>query len=465
MSDGQPPGGLPRPGRDERAFRPARSRLPARLRHVRTAWLSRRIWRRRLILLFGAVFIGLAAVAFAWLADAANDLFRDIVELSPWAPLLLTPLAFGLSAAATIRWFDGAQGSGIPQVIAARASGVHAHRSALLNARVTIGKVVLTVLGMCAGGSIGREGPTVQVGAAIMFAVGGVAGIGRQRGLVLAGAAAGIAAAFNTPLAGVLFAIEELAKSFERRMAAITVSAVVLAGLTSFALVGDASYFGSVTLHMGTLRDWLAVPLCALVGGGLGGVFSRLLIVATRRAGRLCGLSVVRRGLFAAACGLAVAALALGTNYYAAGTSYAQTKLLLATGTELPAYYPLAKLASTLLSSVSGIPGGLFSPSLSVGAGLGSIVSAALPGVDKATIATLAMTAYFAGVVQSPLTAFVIVMEMTSTERASIPLMATALLAAGLSRLISREPVYHALALGYSDPNRFGRGRKRRVVE
>jgi H+/Cl- antiporter ClcA len=169
-------------------------------------------------------------VLFAWLAEAADGGYRALVARWPLAPFLLTPIGFAVAAALTGAFFDGAQGSGIPQVIAARASSVPAHRTALLGWRVTVAKIVLTAFCMLAGGSIGREGPTVQVGAAIMFAAGGLAGIGRQRGLVLAGAAAGIAAAFNAPLAGILFVIEELARSFDRRLTAITVAAVILAG-------------------------------------------------------------------------------------------------------------------------------------------------------------------------------------------------------------------------------------------
>jgi len=102
-----------------------------------------------------------------------------------------------------------------------------------------------------------------------------------------------------------------------------------------------------------------------------------------------------------------------------------------------------------LLSSVSGIPGGLFSPSLSVGAAFASLIQEILPGADPQTLALLAMVGYFAGVVQSPLTASVIVLEMTSDRGMAMPLLATALLAAGASRLICPEPLYHALSYGY----------------
>jgi H+/Cl- antiporter ClcA len=114
------------------------------------------------------------------------------------------------------------------------------------------------------------------------------------------------------------------------------------------------------------------------------------------------------------------------------------------------------KLLSTLLSSVSGIPGGLFSPSLSVGAAFGSLIHVILPEADPQTLALLAMVGYFAGVVQSPLTAFVIVLEMTSDRAMVMPLMATALLASGAARLVCPEPLYHALSYNYDSPRSRG---------
>jgi H+/Cl- antiporter ClcA len=407
------------------------------------------VWRRRAVFIFGAVAVGAVAVAFAKGSDFAQLLFKRGVETWPYSPLLVTPIGFGLIAWLTRSWFDGAQGSGIPQAIAARRSEDEKLRAVLMSARVTIGKVILTMLGLLIGASTGREGPTVQVGAAVMFATGRLAGIGRQPGLILAGAAAGIAAAFNTPLAGIVFAIEEMAKAFDQRMNVLVIAAVIVAGLTSQALLGDYSYFGTVSTALRSLTDWLAVPVCGIICGALGGLFSRGVIrVSMARGG---WISVLRRRpvLFAVGCGLVVAVLGLMTNGFATGTGYLPTRTALETGAVPPLWYAPAKLASTLLSSVSGVPGGLFSPSLSVGAAFAAFIHPLLPGVDIQVVSLLAMVAYFAGVVQSPLTAFIIVLEMTSDKGMTMPLMATALLAAGTSRLICPEPLYHALSYNY----------------
>ena len=421
-------------------------RWRATVRRYRTIGWSRRIWARRLAFLAGAIAVGLGAVLFAWASDGAHEIYRLILDRMPLALLVITPAGFALAAWLTTRFFDGAQGSGIPQAMAARRSNDPAVRARLLSARVTIGKLVLTVFGLAIGASIGREGPTVQLGAAIMYAIGGVAGLGRRNGLVLAGAAAGIAGAFNAPLAGVMFAIEELAKTFERRITSLIVAAVVIAGLTSLILVGDYRYFGRfVAGTVSTPVGWLAIVFCGVVGGGCGAGFAGAVVGLSRAVSRL-GLKAWRRIAVAAACGLIVAVLALSTDGFAGGSGYAETAALLQDGAIPPIWHAPAKFVASILSSIAGIPGGLFAPSLAVGATLGGSLGPLLPGVDVRVLALLGMVGYFAGVVQAPLTAFVIVIEMTDQQGLVVPLMAAALIGAGISRALVPVPLYHALS-------------------
>ena len=182
----------------------------------------------------------------------------------PWLAFILAPAGLVFSLLLTQRVFPGAQGSGIPQVIAALHMTDEARSRVVLSLRIAVGKVVLTLLGLACGASIGREGPTVQVGASIMYAVGQRLRLPRvelQRALVLAGGAAGIAAAFNTPLAGVVFAIEELSHSFEARTSGMVFTAVIIAGITTLGLVGNYTYFGHTSARARFRRRldrWLA---------------------------------------------------------------------------------------------------------------------------------------------------------------------------------------------------------------
>src|ERR1700752_1249863 len=182
-----------------------------RLRRLtRLPMISPREWLRRVVFWAGAVLVAVVAIAFAGLADRASNWFVALQAPRPWIALIVCPLGLSVAFLATRYVFPGAQGSGIPQVIAAQHMTDRAAIARVLSARIAVGKIGLTLLGLCCGASIGREGPTVQVGAAIMHALGRVLRLSRvelERALVLAGGAAGVAAAFNTPLAGVVFAI------------------------------------------------------------------------------------------------------------------------------------------------------------------------------------------------------------------------------------------------------------------
>lgn len=415
-------------------------------RHKRILIIASTRSRRRAIFLLGGVVVGAAAAVLAQLADWAQLLFADLLGHSRYLPFVVTPLGFLLSVYLTNRFFQNAQGSGIPQAIAARRLTDQTARAKLVSLRIAIGKFLLTLFGLLVGASVGREGPTVQIGASIMFALGRFSPR-RQPGLILAGASAGVAAAFNTPLAGIIFGIEEMSRLFETRSSTLIIAAVVAAGLTSIALLGNYTYFGTSAMGLRGGIDWLAIPACGIVGGAAGGLFIRCVVAA--------GASKVfnRRPLIVALlCGLAVAVCGFVSGDTIYGTGYSQVKTALESGTALPEDFGVLKLFATTLSSVSGLPGGIFSPSLAVGAGLGSNVATLFPATPIAAIMLLGMVAYFSGVVQAPITAFVIVIEMTDNHAMVIPLMAAALIAYATSRLIAEEGIYHALAKRFVQP-------------
>jgi H+/Cl- antiporter ClcA len=282
-----------------------------------------------------------------------------------------------------------------------------------------------------------------------MFAIGRMSPR-RQPGLILAGAAAGIAAAFNTPLAGIVFGIEEMSQAFEVRTSGLIIAAVIAAGVTSLALLGNYTYFGTNASTLPHIVDWLAVPVCGVLGGLLGGAFGRIVIVMARGFPNAVGRALKRCPLaFAFLCGLGVALCGLASGDTIFGTGYPQVKAMLDSGTPLPWNFGLLKFAATTLSTISGIPGGIFSPSLAVGAGLGANVAHLFPDAPLGAIVLLGMVSYFSGVVQAPITAFVIVTEMTENHNLVLPLMVASLIASAASRLVCPEGVYHALAKGF----------------
>ncbi len=265
-------------------------------------------WKRRFVFVGGAIGVGIAAILFAVACEWANGIFHTLLAISPYLPLLLTPLGLAIVVYLTRNYFPGSQGSGIPQTIAAldpdESRGI---RNQVLSLRVACGKIGLTVAGLMFGSSVGREGPTVQIGASIMHSLGNLARFPRhdlEKGLILAGGAAGVAAAFNTPLAGIVFAIEEMSRSFEEHNSSTIIMTVIIAGITSLALLGNYSYFGHTdeTLRFG--HEWSVVILCGVSGGLLGGLFCRALIEVNKGlAGRMGDWMRAKPVAFAAACG------------------------------------------------------------------------------------------------------------------------------------------------------------------
>jgi H+/Cl- antiporter ClcA len=149
----------------------------------------------------------------------------------------------------------------------------------------------------------------------------------QARGLILAGSAAGIAAAFNTPLAGIVFAIEEMGRSYQARTNGVVLSAVILAGLASLGLMGSYTYFGKMLVSGDFPRDWLLVAVCGIVGGALGAVFGFIMLKGTRRLRRWLASGPLKRTLiFAGFCGLGIAGIGLLSDGQTFGTGYVQAR-------------------------------------------------------------------------------------------------------------------------------------------
>lgn len=419
---------------------------PAQLQEL---W-SRRIWTQRIALWAAASTVAGAAIFFALAADFVEAFFRQQIDQSPYLPLLITPAGVAL-AAWLVRFFPGTAGSGIPPVIAALAVKERAARAGLISLRIAFGKIALTLLGIGAGASVGREGPMVQIGASIMHAMGSVGRAtypGVERGMIVAGGAAGIAAAFNTPLTGIVFAVE-MSRSLEERTSGTILTSVILAGFIALAVLGDYTYFGRTSVVASLGDAWIAIGVVGVAGGLAGGLFSRILSGASRGLqGRLGEFSRMRPVAFAAACGLVLALIGLASDGTSYGTGYYEARGIIEGTAELSWTYGLYKLMATIVSAVSGIPGGIFAPSLAIGAGLGANLAVLMPYLPVAAVALLGMVAFFAGVLRVPITAFVIVLEMTDSQSMLMPLMATSLIATGMSRLVCPVPLFDALAAG-----------------
>ena len=442
----------PEPAAAPRRERPALLQI-ARYSHSR----ARRIFLQYGLPWGGALLVGLVAVLYAQWSEDAYELFLHWIQGRSWLAFLITPAMTMIAVYMTRKWFSGSEGSGIPQVIAAlHAPPDETLMSRLFGLRVIVGKLVVSLIGFLGGLTIGREGPTVHLGAAIMAETRRFyphQGRRMERALLLAGAAAGLSGAFNTPLAGVIFAIEELARDFESRTNGVMITAVVFSGLTSLALAGNYLYFGQINVpqnfHIGFV---LPVVVIALLCGLAGASFNwALLRWETWMPAPLRDWRAHRPVLYALAIGLAVATLGVLPHGQTWGSGYDQARHLLEGKAAVSEFYALTKWAAMVISYMSGMPGGLFSPSLSIGAGLAQWVHLLFGWAPMPALIALCMAGYLAAVTQSPLTSFVIVMEMTNGTGMVIPMMAVALVASRISNLFT-PPLYEALA----EKNYFG---------
>jgi len=424
-------------------------RHPDVISSLQTELYDWRLWTTRVVVRAFASLAGLTVVAFTLMSEWALSAFHGLHATAWWLPLLLTPACTAAIVWCTQRYAPGAAGSGIPQVMAALSTGKQS-ASLFVSIRLTVAKILLTTWGLFAGLSLGREGPSVQIAAGVLHSARRwlpKKDVVSDHGLLMAGGAAGIAAAFNTPLGGILFAIEELTRKPGQRSNGLVMAAIVLGGLMAVSVFGNSTYFGVIPSEKIGFSLLLPGLLVALACGLAGGLFSRLLIVSLSGASADWFSRMRKRSpiYFAAACGLIVAVIGVASNGGTFGSGYTHTRSMLEGTEESSVLYVLLKFVATWLSTWSGVPGGIFAPSLAIGGALGNDVALWTGHAQSATLIALGMAGFLAAVTQAPITAFVIVMEMVDGHGLVLSLMACALLASAVSRLVS-APLYSSLA-------------------
>jgi H+/Cl- antiporter ClcA len=404
-----------------------------------------------------AAFVtGVACVAFmkAFSFAAAHRL--DYHSMG-YAAFILVPLIFSLAVWLVRKLAPYAAGSGIPQAIYIVRNGARLECSpiaaAMSSPQTLAVKTVSILLGVWAGASVGREGPTVQIAVCMMFLCMRLLSqflpiTLDPRSLALAGGAAGLAAAFNTPLAGVTFAIEELSGGYFENIKDYVLMAIIIAALSAKVLTGDYVYFGKLPdppqLGAG------ALVIVSIVCGFAGHIFARGILAGAR----LCsGFANGKYGLyFPALCALAVLGLGFigGPFVFGPGNGAAQA-CLDSNGAGVSAVFPAAKLAATVITYWSGVSGGIFAPSLSMGASLGADV-ARLLGYPLGSCALVGMSAFLCGAILAPMTSFVIIFELTGHHSMLLPVMLASLIAYVMLRSLGAKSLYPALADRYLVP-------------
>lgn len=409
-----------------------------------------------------AAVVGLVAGALALffqrallLAEGARlDLLARLHETHPswgWiAPVLIAGACGSFVGWLTARIAPEAAGSGIPHV-----KGALMHVNDMPWARILPVKFLGGVLCIGAGFSMGREGPTVQMGAAVGKLIAEVLRVPAKAAprLMACGGGAGLAAAFHAPLAGFIFTIEELQREFSTLTYVMALVAAVVADIVATSFWGTENVFqatGFPAAPLSSIPVWVAIGLMA---GILGGGFSKALLHVQRLAsGPLKSPAWARAG----AVGLVVG-LAAWWMPALSGGGHETTKLMLHgdSGVEQSIQFLLllfaGKFILTVLCYMSGVPGGIFAPMLVMGASLGLIAghcaASLFPGMAPvpASFVAIGMAAFFAAVVRAPLTGIVLVLEMTGDFHQLLPLITASLFAVVISEQMGSEPIYEAL--------------------
>jgi H+/Cl- antiporter ClcA len=433
------------------------------------AWLDQRLLRqlytdrvRRLILQsfpfwFASIVVGVVAVGYERLFVWAEQLSFAWLRREPLLAFGLTPLAFLVSWLLVQHWAPAARGSGIPQVMAGielSTPSQHHRTGYLLSLRVAIVKILSSVALLLGGGVIGREGPTIQISAAIFRAINrlqpaGWPQLSRQIALVTGGAA-GLAAAFNTPLGGIVFVVEELTQMHMARFRMAVFSAVIIAGLTAQAFLGPYLYLGfpKVTAHVGWILA--TVALVAMVCGLAGALFAKLLLWLGAQRKRFGTLG--QQAGWVLGCGLLMAALAYVVGQEGVGTGKPIiNRLLFANDGHTPWYLFPVRFVGMALSYSGGGAGGVFATSLSAGAILGDGLCrlGTVPLADRNLLILASMVSFLTGVVRSPFTAAILVLEMTDRHSAIFQLLLSGMMAQAVASLVDPHSLYEHLKTGF----------------
>jgi CIC family chloride channel protein len=399
-----------------------------------------------LALVIGAL-TGLAVVAFILLTERLGMRLYPVGS-SAWRRVLIPVLGSLGMGYLLFRYFPNARGSGVPQTKAALFA-----REGVITIRTILGKFFCTSATLASGIPLGREGPSVQVGGGIASVLGRFFGLRSEqvKKLIPVGAAAAIAAAFNTPLAAVLFSLEEIMGDLN----APVMGAVVLSSATSWVvlrmLLGNDPLFKVPQYQLVHPLEFAVYAVLGLVGGLVSVAFTKLLLVTRKRflqfPAKTLWFQPVAGGLLVGLMGWFVPQV-LGVGY-----GYVSEALNGRMALQLMALLVVLKLLAVTTSYGSGNAGGIFGPSLFIGAMLGgtigSIAHHLLPGytATPGAYALVGMGATFAGIVRAPMTSVLMIFETTHDYAVIVPLMIANMVSFFISKRLQRQPIYEALAL------------------
>ncbi len=400
---------------------------------------------------------GLVAVAYTRLFALAEKGTAYIIHTHVWLFFIITPLCFLVAWWLVRRWAPYSRGSGIPQVMAAIELATPKYNDRvkkLLSLRVLFIKILSSLIMAFGGGVIGREGPTIQVAGSVFRKINEWLPAWwpriSKRNMIMTGAAAGLAAAFNTPLGGIVFAVEELTRTHISYFKTALFTAVIIAGLTAQALLGPYLYLGYPDVSHLSGYIFLCVLLVAIPGGLSGSLMSRWMLKIFRWKD---GFRVTRQHvLYIIGCALLIASLAFFVDVRVLGSGKELMTTALFTQDKYNSWYmPLLRIAGSIFSFTTGASGGVFAPALSAGASIGATFSGwlHLSAADTNLLVLAGMVAFLTGVTRTPFTSAILVLEMTDRHNVIFHLMLAGMMASLVAMLVDKHSFYDHLKYQY----------------
>jgi len=406
---------------------------------------------------FAAFITGLVAVFYNKGFAMAEKLTTTIFNFHAWLLFIISPVCFIGSWWLVKKFAPYSIGSGIPQVMAAIDLATpknHDKISKLLNYRIIIIKIISSFVLIIGGGAIGREGPTIQIAGSIFRKINELLPNWwpkiSKKNMIMTGAAAGLAAAFNTPLGGIVFAVEELTKIHLSNFKAAIFTGVIIAGLTVQSLLGSYLYLGFPVVT--NLTDYILiwVVIVAIIAGLMGSIMSKIMWFIIKWKNKFKSDS--QHLLYLLFCSLSIVTIAYFINEGILGSGKSLMTTYLFTSVKYTHWYmPILRITGQILSFTTGSSGGVFGPGLSAGASIGSLVSHLLdlPSSDTNLMILAGMVAFLTGITRAPFTSSILVLEMTDRNNLILHLMIAGIVANFVSVIIDRQSIYDHLKHQY----------------
>lgn len=406
----------------------------------------------------GSVITGFFAVMYAQVFAWGEHLMNFIFDWHAWMIFIIAPIGFVLSWWLVKEFAPNAKGSGIPQVMAAvELANPKEHRKIrnLLSIKIIFFKILSSVILVIGGGAVGREGPTIQIAGSVFRKVNEYLPEWwpkiSKKNMIMTGAVAGLAAAFNTPLGGIVFAVEELSKTHINYFKTALFTAVIIAGLTAQTLAGSYLYLGYPKTNDVSLMVMFPIML---VAGTAGILASQLSVIMLKINGwKKKKLKTDKANVvFLIICALIIASIAYFINREILGSGKEIMERVLFTKDKHEDWYvPILRMLGPALSFTSGGAGGIFAPALSAGASIGSVISGVIHLTPNETnvVILAGMVAFLTGITRAPFTSAIIVLEMTDRHSLIFHLMLAGMVSSIASILVSRHSLYDVLKVNF----------------